>query len=681
MFEAPPAAAGPKGLNGFAELGVGEPAPPFPEFAREGGGPEIGASDERSKPADGADWTAADAPPPRPAGESAGRPRRAGASCREPGRTTSARRRNVASMHLSGAEILRQSLLTCRRSIIAAAFFSVAVNVLMLTVPIYLFQLSDRVLTSRSFETLLMLSLVAGGALALMVILDMTRRFLMLRVGTRFEAMLGAPLLANAIHSAVGGSRDVQALRDLQQVRSFVTGPVMLTVFDAPIAPLYFAVIFLIHPLLGWIITAAGLLLMIIAFLNQRLTDKPFSVSGQHAIRANSQASAQVRNAQVINAMGMLNESVMLWGRENGAALRAQANASDRNAYLSGISRFLRLIAQVCILGTGAYLALRSELTGGMMIAASIIASRALAPVESAIEGWRSFVNARNAYKRIKTQLSSSERQQQRLYLPRPNGDVSVERVLCLAPGSNRPLLNGVSFNLQPGESLAIIGPSGSGKSTLARLLVGCLTPTAGSVRLDLTDLRNWDPIQLGEYIGYLPQDVELFPGTIKANIARMRDDVPDEWITEAAQFAGVHEMISLFPDGYETEINLDGSPLSGGQRQQIALARAFFGTPQLVVLDEPNANLDSAGERALARALQRARSQGITVVVVTQRPAVLQHVGKILVLRDGRLEAFGEREQIMSQMAGATKQRQDSILAGVVATSLAKAPARASVE
>lgn len=563
---------------------------------------------------------------------------------RKPGRS--------ALLQRSGRDVFQRLLLDCRKGFIAVGLFSIAISLLMLTVPLYLFQLSDRVLTSRSTETLVMLSIVALFALGLLVVLDMSRRSMLARLGARIETTLGAPLLAAAIASRCGAGRDVQSLRDLQQLRGFVTGSVMLTLFDAPLAPIYFAVIFVIHPLLGVIVTSAGIFLFGVAMLNERLTDRLYAGAAAGSVKAHTQASAQSRNAQVINAMGMLNESVRLWGLENAASLKSQSAAGDRNLMLSGLSRFVRLFTQIGILGTGAYLALLGELTGGMMIASSIIASRALAPVEGAIEGWRSFVNVRVAYKRIKDQLFATDRLQERILLPRPVGHLSVDRVLYLAPGTNRPVLNGVGFSVSPGEALAIVGPSGSGKSTLARLLVGCMVPTAGSVRLDLTDLKNWDPIQLGEHIGYLPQDVELFPGSIKLNIARMHADAPDEWITQAAEFAGVHQMISLFPDGYETEIQADGTPLSGGQRQQIALARAFFRMPRLVVLDEPNANLDSAGEAALAKALARAKEEEITVVVVTQRPAVLQHVDTILVLRDGKLDAFGHRADILRRLS-----------------------------
>lgn len=549
-------------------------------------------------------------------------------------------------------QTLDAGLRACRRGILHVGSFSVAINLLMLTVPLYLFQLSDRVLTSRSIDTLLMLSIVAIGALTLLVVLDGLRRYVLTRIAMQFEGLLGAPVMAAALRSAdVSATRDVQALRDLQQIRSFLTGPIMLVLFDAPLAPLYFLAVFLIHPSLGVIAAVAGIVLLFVAYLNEKLTAGHYGAAGTHGLKANIQAAAQARNAQVITAMGMLEEAIHLWGRENAASMRAQVVASDRNVYLAGFSRYLRLVTQIALLGWGAFLALEGQVTGGMMIAASLIASRALAPVEGAIEGWRSLVQAKTAYARVRRLLEAPAVDQERLVLPQPEGRLNLDKVLYIPPGTKKTVLNGVTLALAPGDSLAIIGPSGGGKSTIARLLVGCLTPTAGHVRLDYMDLRNWDPRQLGESIGYLPQDIELFPGTIKANIARMRLHAPDEAIAKAAMLAGVHEMIAQFPDGYETEIASDGSPLSGGQKQQIALARAFFGDPRVLVLDEPNANLDTTGERALALALARAREQGITVVLVTQRPAVLQSVNKILVLAQGQVAAFGTRDEILPRL------------------------------
>jgi ATP-binding cassette subfamily C protein len=422
---------------------------------------------------------------------------------------------------------------------------------------------------------------------------------------------------------------------------------------DAPVAPVYLLAVFLIHPDLGYIVSVTGILLLAVAMVNQKLTAVPFAHANNYAVRANLQADAMARNAQVINAMGMIPEGVQIWGRETGESLKAQVVAQDRNIIMAGVSKFIRLITQISILGWGAWLSMNGELTGGMVIAGSIVASRALAPIEGTIEGWRSFVHARSAYSRIKTLLKNSPLNMERLRLPQPEGRLSVERVLYVPPPNKKVILNGISFQLEPGESLAVVGPSGTGKSTLARMLVGSIIPTAGNVRLDMMDLRNWDPRQFGENVGYLPQDVQLFPGTIKANIGRMREDATDEQVFEAAELADVHEMISQFAQGYETVVAMDGSPLSGGQKQRIGLARAFFGDPRLVVLDEPNSNLDIPGEQALARALARAKEKKITVVAITQRPALLRSVDKILMLKDGSVQAFGKRDEILPLMSG----------------------------
>ncbi len=542
-----------------------------------------------------------------------------------------------------------------RRNFITVGVFSTVVNLLMLTMPVYLFQISDRVLTSRSMDTLVMLSVLALMFIGVLSLLDILRRQVLGTLSTKLEKILGGPILVSIVTTArAGDGGNTVPMRSLHQVKSFIASPVMLLLFDAPLAPIYLAVVFLIHPTLGWVTTAAGVLLVTIALINQKATSKPLGEAGAHAAKADGHAEALARNSQVINAMGMLNESILHWGREQAKALTTQSGALERNFWISGASKAARLVTQIVILGWGAYLALDGQLTGGMMIAASIIAGRGLQPLEGMIEGWRNVVQTRAAYARVTAAVEKLKQEPPRLKLPRPEGRLSVDRLLYLPPGIKEPVLNGVSFDLKPGESLAVVGPSGSGKSTLARLLVGCLIPTAGKVRLDGTELRNWDRRQFGEYTGYLPQEVELFPGTIKENVCRMRSDLPDDEVYEAAQLTDVHSMITQLPGGYETQLERSGSPLSGGQKQRVALARAFFGSPSLVVLDEPNSNLDAIGEQALTSTLKRAKEKGVTVVVVTLRPAVLGTVDKVLILRNGRAEAFGPPQEVLHRLVKA---------------------------
>jgi ATP-binding cassette, subfamily C, bacterial len=532
-------------------------------------------------------------------------------------------------------QLLGRGLSEAKRNLIVVALFSVVVNMLVLAVPIYLFQMSDRVLTSRSIDTLVMLSVIVMVAILAHVLLDAMRRFILMRIAVDVETKLGGPVLAAAAKAAQTGSgREFQVLADLQQIRSFLTGPVILTMLDAPTIPVYLLAVFLIHPDLGYIVTAAGGCLFFLAYLNQKFTAVPFARASAFSTRANLQAEAMSRNAQVINAMGMIPEGVVIWGRETAESLKAQVSAQDRNIIMTGISKFFRLGTQIAMLGWGAWLSLAGSLTGGMVIASSVVAGRALAPLEGTIEGWRSFIHARAAYARVQSLLQSSPLNLDRLRLPRPEGRLNVERILYVPPPNKKVILNGISFSLEPGESLAIVGASGCGKSTLARMLVGSINPTAGNIRLDMMDLRNWDTRQFGENVGYLPQDMQLFPASIKANIARMRDDATDEEVFEAAEIADIHEMISQFAQGYETQIGMDGAPLSGGQRQRIGLARAFFGNPRLVVLDEPNSNLDSLG-------------------AITQRPALLKSVDKIMMIKDGGIQAIGPREELLPLITG----------------------------
>lgn len=547
---------------------------------------------------------------------------------------------------------LQAGINAVRKNLFVVMLFTLASNVLVLAIPIYLFQISDRVLTSRSIDTLVMLTLVIVGAIILQAMFDALRRFILMRTAVEVAAQLGAPILSAAARASLqSNGREYQMLGDLQQVRSFLVSRTLMSFLDAPTAPIFLLAVFLIHPHLGFIVVVTAILLLVLTQINQRLTAAPFAEANTAQVRANLYLDSMTRNSQIINALAMIPEAVHIWGKDTATSLKSQVIAQDRNITITAISKGTRLLTQVTMLGWGAYLSIEGELTGGMVIASSIIAGRALAPIEGAIEGWNQYSQSRAAYGRISALLKSSPFNFERLNLPKPEGRLDVERLLYVPQGTKRVVLNGISFALQPGDSLAVIGNSGAGKTTLGKMLVGSILPTSGNVRLDLMDLRNWDQRQFGENIGYLPQDVQLFPGTIKDNIARMRPDATDEQIYRAASLADVHEMIATLPHGYETMVASDGSPLSGGQKQRIALARAFFGDPHLVVLDEPNSNLDGAGDAALLRALQHAKQQKITMITITQRPSLLTSVDKILLLVNGTVALFGMRTEVLKAL------------------------------
>ena len=547
---------------------------------------------------------------------------------------------------------LKTGTAAVRRNMMFVLLLTFATNALILAIPVYLFQISDRVLTSRSVDTLIMLTVVIAGAVIFQSIFDAIRRFVLMRTAVEVAARMGAPVLSAAAHASLHGTgREYQTLGDLQQLRSFLTSGTLLSFLDVPFAPLFILAIYFVHPHLGTIVVVTALVLFVIALINQKVTSRPFAEANLAQSKANQHLDSMSRNSQIINALAMIPEAVSIWGRDTAQSLTAQVRAQDRNIVSASISRACRLLTQIAMLGWGAFLAIDGQITGGMVIAASIIAGRALAPVEGAIEGWNAFLLSRASYGRIVQLLKGSRLQFERLRLPQPEGRLDVERLLYVPGGTKQVILNGLSFSLNPGETLAVIGNSGAGKTTLGKMLVGSILPTSGNVRLDLMDLRNWDPRQLGENIGYLPQDVQLFPGTIKDNIGRMRQDASDEAIHKAATLADVHDMIASLPHGYETIVSADGSPLSGGQKQRIGLARAFFGDPRLVVLDEPNSNLDVAGDKALANAIEHARAHNITVVVITQKPALLKSVDKIMLLANGTISLFGTRDQVLERL------------------------------
>ncbi len=549
--------------------------------------------------------------------------------------------------------LLRDSLTACKRVFGAIVLFSLCINLLMLTAPLFMLQVFDRVLSSRSTDTLSMLMLIAGFALLVMAALELFRSLVLVRVSTWLDSSLGGPVLMGSIAATLrkGSDPTIQGLRDLNAFRTFLSGPSIFPIIDAPWTPIFLAVIFMLHPLLGWFSLAGAVALFCLAITNELATRKLLAHSGAESIKALQFAQATVRNADVIEAMGMMPSVVRRWQSRNAQSLVLQAQASDRSGALTAVSKFFRLILQVGILSVGAWLVIHNELTPGAMIAGSILMGRALAPVEQAIASWKSIVAARSAYERLKRQLDETPFGKQTMPLPAPSGRVTVEGVSFIHPGASEPTIRAVAFDLEPGEALGLIGPTAAGKTTLARLLVGNLVPRAGHVRLDDMDVAQWDSADRGPHIGYLPQDIELFGGGVAENIARMGEGDPDA-VVSAAQLAGVHEMILRLPKGYDTEIGEGGAALSGGQRQRIALARAMYGEPKFVVLDEPNANLDNEGEEALIRALRILKEKGVTVVSIAHRPSILQNTDKVLVLREGSIQAFGPRNEIIPKLA-----------------------------
>ncbi len=552
-------------------------------------------------------------------------------------------------------ESIRSNLRAWRHGLVAAGGFSLALNLLMLSVPLYMVSVYDRVLSSRSVETLLMLTLVALGALAAVGVLEIVRQMILTRTGARLETALGEHALEASLQSAPSEGGDVQSLRDLAQIRQFISSPLVSALFDAPIALLYLAMVYLVHPLLGWISLGAAILIVLVALLNQKLTAAPLSDASRHSLDALGKANAQMRNAEVIRAMGMFPNCAASWGEDNERALIASDIAGRRNAVLNGLTHFLRLLLQIGILGYGAFLVLtETGLSAGIIFAAALISARALAPLNQVVSGWRSIASTRQSWRRLMTQLAAGSHGPAPMTLPAPRASLSVEKLVYRPASAAEPVLKGLSFAIEPGEVVGIIGHSGAGKSTLARLLVGAITPSAGVVRIGGDDIAHWRPEALGPFIGYVPQDIELFPGSVARNVARMSATPDPDKVVAAARLANCHELIQQLPKGYDTPLGPHGHVLSGGQRQRIALARAFYGSPRIVILDEPNASLDSEGEHALTAALRQAHADGVTCMVITQRARILSALTKVMLLREGRIEAFGPKEEILQRQIAA---------------------------
>jgi ATP-binding cassette, subfamily C, bacterial len=547
---------------------------------------------------------------------------------------------------------VRDILRTCRSYFVSAAVFSLAINLLYLASPLYMLQVYDRVISSSSVVTLTMLTVALLIAFVALAGLDVVRAQVLTRASIKLDRLMAGRVVMAIIDnsSAIGGARS-QLLRDFDGFRQFITGMGIHALFDLPWAPLYLLVIFMLHPLMGAFALGSAVLLVIMALINERLVRPPINESNEAANRNYAFTEMSLRNVEVVQAMGMAEGLIRRWGRDRVRMIARQVNASDRAAVMSSMIRFLRLSMQSLILGLGAYLVIERAMTVGAMFAASILLGRALQPIEQIVGSWRALISARESYMRVRDLLAANPLRTARIELPRPVGHVSVEGVTYVPPRSNKPILKGVSFRIEPGDVIGVIGPSGAGKSTLVRNIVGVLRPAAGAVRLDGADIATWPRSSLGQHVGYLPQDVELFADTVAANISRFQQ-VRGDAVVKAAQTAGVHEMILRLADGYETQVGEGGMTLSGGYRQRIGLARAVFGQPSLVVLDEPSSNLDSEGEAALSECILRLKKNKVTVILVSHRPSTVAVVDKILLLIDGVVEAFGPRAEVLARLA-----------------------------
>ncbi|MDD5319902.1 MAG: type I secretion system permease/ATPase [Methylococcales bacterium] len=548
---------------------------------------------------------------------------------------------------------LEEALKLCKGAFMSAAGFSMIINLLQLVPTIYMLQLYDRVVPTGNRSTLLMLTLIVIVLFLTMGALEWVRSQILVRVSSRLETLLNERLFQVAFIQSLytGGQKaSSQPLDDLTSLRQFMTGSGLFAFFDVPWMPVYIAVMFIFHPLYGWAAVATSIILIIIAIIQEKSTSKLLGEANTLAIAGRGLVNKNLRNAEVIESMGMLQNIRRRWVEGTRQVLVLQATASSRAGLISGLSKVIRLSSQSLILGLGAYLVIENEITPGLMIAGSILLGRALAPIDIMIGSWKGFINARTQYKRLNEMLIQIPAESEKMTLPAPEGSFKIEAAVVIPPGAKTPVLKGITLAIAKGDVVGVIGPSGAGKSTFARALLGIWPTANGKIRLDGADVFAWNRHELGPFIGYLPQDIELFEGTISENIARFGDIDPEK-VVDAAKMADVHDLILRLPEGYDTHIGASGGNLSGGQRQRIGLARALYGDPVVVVLDEPNSNLDEQGELALSNAISRLKQKRVTVIVITHRNNVLANVDKLLILNDGLLSVYGPRDQVIAHL------------------------------
>lgn len=552
---------------------------------------------------------------------------------------------------------LQQALTSCRQSLGVVAVFSGAINLLLLAPAIYMLQVYDRVLTSGSLPTLLMLTLVVLLLYLAIGGLEWVRGQILLRNALRLDLQLESRAFDMAFRESLYGAGKTapgQVMSDLAGLRQYVASGGLVALLDAPWLPIYLLVMYLLHPLFALAGLLAALVLLALAALNARLTGRLGREAGELSTQSQTVLQRNLRNAEVVEALGMRGDLHRQWLERHHAVLETQSQGSGRGQAVSTLARVFRLSAQSLILGLGAWLVIEQQITPGVMIAGSILLGRALAPVDSLIGSWRQWVDARERYWRLASALQRMPARPERMPLPPPEGRLEAEAVSIAPPGQNRLALRQASFRIEPGEAVGLIGPSGSGKTSLVRAIMGIWPTTSGKLRLDGAEIFTRDREQLGPHVGYLPQDVELFDGSVSANIARF-GEVDAEQVVAAARLAGVHEAVLQLPQGYDTWIGEAGSTLPAGLRQRVALARALYGQPQLLVLDEPNSNLDDAGERALLTALQREKERGATILIVSHRNTILTVVDKLMVLKEGSLLMFGPKRDVLARLSAAT--------------------------
>lgn len=570
---------------------------------------------------------------------------------------------------------LKKSLLSAKKSFIMVGLFSMFINILMLVPPLYMLQLYDRVLGSRSQDTLIMLTLIVVVLFITMGLLEVVRSRVLVRVGNKLDSMLSQRIFDSLfeLERKAPGRSSSMPLNDLTQVRQFMTGNGLFAFFDAPWMPIYIIVLFIFHPAFGFFAIFAAIVLVGITIANEYSTKDKLAEANNLSRASTIYVDSNIRNAEVVNAMGMRNNISKVWADKYYGFLNAQNIASDSAGVWSNLSKSLRVMFQSLILGLGAYLAINMEVTPGMMIAASIIMGRALAPLDLIIGSWKGFSSARSSYERIEGLLNDFPKDKEYMQLPAPKGEITLENVVVIPPSGTVPSLKGISMKIEKGDVVGIIGPSAAGKSSLARVMLGLWPLTNGVARIDKADISQWDREDLGKYVGYLPQDIELFEGTVSQNIARFGEVEPEK-VVEAASKAGVHEMILKLNEGYDTKIGPGGASLSGGQRQRIGLARALYNNPVFVVLDEPNSNLDDVGEAALVEAIKTLRAGGTTVVIITHRTNVLQATNKLALINNGVLELYGNTNDVLNAIA----QKQQAAAGQAQAQAQAQRPAAA---